>query len=259
MDLRIESPFPAHAYPRVWGWIETFRSRVLDDFSPQSLPEYLERCLADSDRLKTWAVYRDGELGGMVTFEQWNPMLGTCHCLFKKALWGRAVTLPALQQIAQEIFTDTKTTKIAMCVFHDNRPIRSLLTDLGAVIEGTYKAHTMRNGKPCDMIAFALFKDQFEDKLNATISDSSRDRRNQFDSGRSAVQPSQDVHADGDAHAVAGDTGAREPPPAVQPGQHDEPASRIRPDPLIGNGCNQPQLHGHSRASIGSDGGAGIR
>ena len=42
--VRVESPFPAHAVPRIWTWIERFRNRVADDFAPQTLEEFAEDC-----------------------------------------------------------------------------------------------------------------------------------------------------------------------------------------------------------------------
>lgn len=169
MTITVESPFPLHSLPRVWGWIQSFRNRVADDFGPQTLEAFVEKGIADAERVRTWAVYRDGELGGMVTFEKWTEILGTCHCLFKREMWGRKTTLPALEQILKEIFAEG-ILKISLCVFADNKAIIALVKDLGGVTEGHYRNHTRRNGELVDMVAIALFQEGFE---HATSSRSS--------------------------------------------------------------------------------------
>lgn len=201
MQIEVVSPFPMQSLPRVWGWIQSFRNRVVDDFSPKTLDAFVEKSLADAAALTTWAVYRDGELGGMVSFERWTPVLGTCHCLFKREMWGRKTTLPALRQIAGEIF-GTGVSKISMCVFSDNKAIIALVKDLGAVTEGHYRKHTLRGGQLVDMTAIALFKDEFE---NANISDCSGSRRDLLADRRSPGGPAEDEHHHDNPDVVSGD------------------------------------------------------
>jgi RimJ/RimL family protein N-acetyltransferase len=205
MPIHVISPFPTHSLPRVWGWIETFRNRVVDDFSPQTLDAFVAKSMADAESMTTWAVYRDGELGGMISFQRWTPVLGTCHCLFKREMWGRKTTLPALQQIASEIFA-TGIAKICLCVFSDNKAIIALVKELGAVTEGHYRNHTLRNGQLVDMTAIALFKEGFE---NASTSNRSGNRGNLLNRGRSARGAKEDInqHEHVHAHLVAGDAG----------------------------------------------------
>jgi RimJ/RimL family protein N-acetyltransferase len=221
--IEVVSPFPLQSLPRVWRWIQSFRDRVSDDYSPQTLDAFVEKALADAGRLQTWAVYRDGELGGMVSFERWTDVLGTCHCLFKREMWGRKTTLPALQQIAGEIFAGG-TTKIAMCVFSDNRAIKALIKDLGGVTEGQYRKHTMRGGQLVDMTALALFKEGFEAQ-HASTSNSGGDRGSVLAGRRSPGGPVETVHADNDAELVTGDAGPAEEALGLQLG------------PAHGSGC----------------------
>jgi hypothetical protein len=42
-------------------------------------------------RQKTWAVYGDGELGGLITFERLSPWLGTAYCLFQPDFQGKGI------------------------------------------------------------------------------------------------------------------------------------------------------------------------
>lgn len=223
-SIQVLSPFPPHSLPRVWGWIQSFRDRVMDDYSPRTLEQFVEKSLADAGALTTWAVYRDGELGGMVSFQRWSDVLGTCHCLFKREMWGRKVTLPALEQILEQVFA-TGVSKIALCVFSDNQAIKALIKDLGGVTEGHYRKHTMRGGKLVDMTALALFKEGFQAHY-ASTSDSSRDRRSLQPDRRSPGGPVENVHADDDAELVAGDAGVAEAPLGLQLGPPDGPGSR---------------------------------
>lgn len=203
MKIEVVSPFPLESLPRVWMWIESFRSRVADDYGPQTLDAFVKQSIESVDSMTTWAVYRDGELGGMVSFQKWSPVLGTCHCLFKREMWGRKTTQPALEQIAREIFA-TGIGKISMCVFADNKAILSLLKSLGAVNEGHYRQHTMRGGKLVDMTAIALFREGFE---NANSSSSSRDRGSVIDPGRDLGGKAEDHDQHDHAAMVAGNAG----------------------------------------------------
>lgn len=157
--VTIESPFPSYALPRVWGWLETVKSRVADDFGPKTAMEWVDRQSESTE--KTWGVYRDGELGGMISFQQYTGWLGTAHCVFKPDFWGRAITRPAVELALKEMF-GSGIEKLSFYVFSDNRAIRSLLSEFGATVEGNLKRHTMRNGKPADMVALAIFKEKFD-------------------------------------------------------------------------------------------------
>lgn len=208
MKIEVVSPFPLESLPRVWMWIQSFKNRVADDYGPKTLDQFVEKSMSEIPSMITWAVYRDGELGGMVTFQRWSPVLGTCHCLFKKEMWGRKTTLPALQEIAQEIF-DSGVHKISMCVFSDNKAIIALLKDLGGVTEGHYRQHTVRGGKLVDMTLIALFEEGFN---HAASSSSSRDRGSVVDHRRDLGGKVEDLDQHDDADLVAGDDG-----PAIAP------------------------------------------
>jgi RimJ/RimL family protein N-acetyltransferase len=208
--IEVISPFPQQSLPRVWQWIESFRNRVVDDYSPQTLDAFVRKSIEDQGTLQTWAVYRDGELGGMVSFEKWTEHLGTAHCLFKREMWGRKTTRPALEQILQQIFAGS-TRKLCMNVFSDNQAIIALVKELGAVTEAHYSEHTKRNGKLVAMTGLALFKKGFEQHAGA--SDSSRDRGRKLHHRGSAL-PAKDLeHVDDNAQLVAG--GHAAPGPAA--------------------------------------------
>lgn len=157
--VEIHSPFPTAEIPRIWGWIEPFRWRVSDDFSPKTLTEFITFYRAQAERAKTWAVYRDGELGGAITYEQVSPIVGTAHCVFKKSFWGRKTTIPALQAAIGQMFECC--TKLSLPVMDGNKAMLSLLRELGASKEGALEKHTLRDGKPVDLVLLALFKEKF--------------------------------------------------------------------------------------------------
>jgi RimJ/RimL family protein N-acetyltransferase len=159
-EVSLRSPFPPEDVPRIWEWIEPFRNRVSDDFSPKTLMEFLVYFREQSMRSHTWAVYRSGELGGLVTYEKISPVVGTAHCIFKKSFWGRATTMPALQAAIHEMFGES--VKLTLPVMDGNKAMLSLLSDLGASREGVLEKHTVRGGKPINVVMLALFRDTFD-------------------------------------------------------------------------------------------------
>jgi len=159
-SVTVASPFPDHAWPRVWTWIQTFRARVCDDFAPKTLEEFVEQTLERAARERTWGVYRDDELGGLITFEQVNPVTGISHLLFKRSFWGEATTIPAIATVYREIF-ESGIRKICSAAFRDNYAILELARKIGAREEGLLRQQTQRNGRMVDMTALGLLKEDF--------------------------------------------------------------------------------------------------
>ena len=159
--LRLESPFPEYALPRVWTWIEDFRHRVADDFSPRTLGGFMRHWAERKPFRKTWGVWRGEELGGLVIYEPWQPGVGTSHALFKRSFWGRTTTRQALELVYAELF-DSGVRKVVSFPFRANNAIIALGKSLGAVTEGLLKAQTLRDGQPVDVIILSLFKEDFE-------------------------------------------------------------------------------------------------
>jgi RimJ/RimL family protein N-acetyltransferase len=159
--IEVVSPFPEFAVPRVWDWIETFRQKVCDDYSPATREAFVGQTLAQlASGVRSWAIYRDGDLGGMVTYQAWNPKVGTAHVVFKRSFWGRETTETALRAIAGEIFS-SGAEKITAYFFEDNHALRGLLKRFGAKREGWFEAQTVRGGKPIAIEAVGLFKEKF--------------------------------------------------------------------------------------------------
>lgn len=210
MEIRTESPFPEYAWPRVWSWIETFRHRVADDFGPKTLEEFVEQRMAATHE-KTWAVYRDGELGGIVSFQALTPWLGTAHCLFKKNLWGFETTIPALRAVAEEIFA-TGIWKLTVMPFRDNLQIKGVLKRLGAECEGTLREHTVREGKPVDVLLYGLTRKRFEDAIRSSSTDNCvSDRGRSLGGGIPAEREAENQHELVDTNTIPGDAATPEP------------------------------------------------
>jgi RimJ/RimL family protein N-acetyltransferase len=158
-DWRIISPFPEKRWPRVWVWVEEFRLRVMDDFAPQTLEEFVAQRLASHEA--TYGVERAGELGGLIVVQPVTPHLASAHCLFKKTFWGHETTLMALRQVFAEWFEHTPTQKISSIAFADNHQILAMVRKLGGNKEGHLYKHTLRDGKPTDQMVLGIHKNDF--------------------------------------------------------------------------------------------------
>jgi RimJ/RimL family protein N-acetyltransferase len=164
--ISVVKPFPPNAVPRIWRWMSDVPCRVCDDFAPCTLEEFLAQW-EQRRGVDTWGVLRNGELGGYVSFEKLTPVVGTVHVLFKRSFWGRGTTIPALELVYAQAFEQSGVSKILSLVFRDNHAIRALARHVGAREEGIFRNHTMRNGKPVDMVAIGLLKGEFLSWLNS--------------------------------------------------------------------------------------------
>lgn len=165
MAVRVESPFPAYALPRVWLWIEEFRDRIADDFAPQTRDEFVDQwAIAAADKTrKSWGVWRNDDLGGLVIWQPDPriPGLGKSNAVFKKSFWGRTTARPALAEIYMELFA-SGVRKIQTAPFRSNNAVISLAKSLGARSEGVFERHTLRRGKWVDVARLAIFKEDFD-------------------------------------------------------------------------------------------------
>lgn len=207
MTIDVQSPFPAYAWPRVWEWIQPFKARVSDDFSPQDLDDFVAGNLALAKHSKTWAVYRDGELGGVIWIEPRTPVLVQSHVVFKRAFWGRATTEVAIRQVYSQVF-DAGVGKIASFVFERNHDIVHLAKSLGARKEGLLRNHTMQNGEPVNMVALGLLREDFY----ASFSNGSNYRRIRTRGRTGRPKQNDDVNVDVDPELHSGTNGDPESP-----------------------------------------------
>ena len=197
MEIEVTSPFPTESLPRVWAWNERFRHQVSDDFSPQTQGEFVDAMLASADLQKTWAVYGDGELGGMITYQRLTPWVGTAHIFVKPKFQGKGLAPPALKIAFAEMFADG-IGKLSFYPLAGNWAVGSLLINLGAKREGSLRSQTIAGGKPIDMHIYGLLKEEFEHAMGTARS--RRDRGSELhhrgDTGGPGKDPDLHDHAD---------------------------------------------------------------
>lgn len=185
--------------------MQEFRHRVADDFAPQTLGEFVAAW--GQRKQQTWGVDRDGELGGLVTFEAWNPVSGTIHAMFKRSFWGQGIARDAISQVLAGIF-ERGYQKIVGLPYNDNDAILSLLKGIGFKREGVLRGQTKRDGVLVDLAVIGLTKEGFEN----AVANSSRTDGGGHIGGR-VVEPQQDKHSDQNADVGTGGRGAEGPAP----------------------------------------------
>ncbi len=157
--MRVESPFPAWAWPLVWQWMQSFRARVCDDFSPETYDQFA-RGMTQARPGDTWAVYRDEDLGGMIWLPRISPVLSGAHVTFSRPFWGLETTVPAARAAFAPAF-ESGTEKICATVFADNHQVRAFARALGFREEGVRRSHTQRGGRLVDMVELGVLKEDF--------------------------------------------------------------------------------------------------
>ena len=163
-------PFPDVALPLLWQWIEEARTQVADDFAPQTPTEFiaLERARVADGSIINFAIYRDFELGGYVKVVPTGPITCDAHCIFKRDFYGTQTTLPALNDVARQLF-EAGIERITLSTLAQNAAIRALLRKLGAVEEGRLREATRQNSLPVDVVVFGLLKHEWEARQNAEV------------------------------------------------------------------------------------------
>jgi len=147
----------------VWEWILPFYERVSDDGGPKTRDEFVAREMARAAAplYETWGVWRDGELGGLVTFERADARApaGWTHALFKQAFFGWKTTIPALRLVYGELFGRGVET-IRGEVFEKNSAMIALARRLGAKTYSVPKA-TLKGGQAINLTGLVLTKERF--------------------------------------------------------------------------------------------------
>jgi len=149
--------FDPSDWPVIWKWIERYYWKVADDYAPKTLREFVDASIRRGSR--NFGVYRDGELGGLIMFDQLSPILCECHIYFKRSFWGWGTTVPALRLAHAWATGPGGYKKGTSPVFESNRLMVRLLEHLGAVQEGFFRNHTTQRGKPVNVLYFSIFKE----------------------------------------------------------------------------------------------------
>jgi RimJ/RimL family protein N-acetyltransferase len=198
--IEIREPFPEYAWPQVWHWTRDIASRVEDDFAPKTLEAFVEYSVDLAARSRTWGVWRDGELGGLMLLEPLNPVAGLAHLVFKRSFWGRATTDHAILAACRQVF-ESGLLKVCGMVFEDNNAVRAMYRRIGFREEGKLHGQTLRGGKPVNVIACGMTKEIWDGINNGTRGAARREEQ-------LAQQPDLDVqqHNDAELHAGANTT-----------------------------------------------------
>lgn len=161
--MRIDSPFPADCYDRLWAWLNEWPERNFDDTFPkewgvlQFAQHMRERSLSGE---QTWMISNDvGEPCGIVCCQPMYPwaarLRGIC---FARGMMPPAQKREAVRQIIANPFS-MGVEKMSAQYFAHNTRIAKFLTDLGFREEGYLKAETRQQGKPVDCVLVALHRE----------------------------------------------------------------------------------------------------
>ena len=210
-NITITEPFESWAWPSAYAWAERCRSMFADGTVPSSLAAFVESNSVRFRSSRTFGLWKDGTIGGVVILEPASPHVVTAHILLSKRLWG----IPAvqLQEAARLAFeADPALIRIQAFVPAWNRLAIALCLRLGASLEGTLRSATLRNGKPADAVVMALTREDW----NGIESRRIRGRNNQFVNGQLANQ--QHVQPDPGDDAGRDRNGAAERPGGIERG-----------------------------------------
>lgn len=191
--IELREPFPEYAWPQVWSWTRAFASRVEDDWAPKTLDTFVQQFTSMGDRARTFAVSRDGELGGLFVMESVNPHCGMVHAVFKKAFWGRTISDEAARLGFDIAFEELG--KLSGLVFKDNHAVRAWYKRIGFREEGLLVGQTLRGGKPVDVVICGLTKEAWKHGRN----DSTRSIAGREEQQR--IEPNHDDGLELDVHA----------------------------------------------------------
>jgi hypothetical protein len=154
--MRVVSPFPDSGWPALFAWIKhEIQARVLDDYAPIDIDSFVE--LMRQSGYRSWAVERDGEIGGFVSFQSTNARAGTCWFIFRPRFLSDAPA--ALSAVLQDLFAG-ECRRVVFLPFVDNGWAVRILKDLGAVLEGTLRGSTLRAGVPANQFVMALLSSE---------------------------------------------------------------------------------------------------
>ena len=159
MQLGLTIPFPDELLPKLWAWVNGRRGAQANDFGVGEFP-YFAAWFHDQVAFSA-GLCLDGAIAGCVVVvrDPGDPTLGIVHFSTDRALWGRRNTRPVIAQALQAAFEQGGFGKLAGHIFHDNRLAIRLCREIGAVVEGHLRKHTLVGGERVDMVVFGLLKE----------------------------------------------------------------------------------------------------
>jgi RimJ/RimL family protein N-acetyltransferase len=163
--ITIQKPFPIQYVPRIWAWTEQFRDRISDDFAARSVEDLVAGFQAkQSAGVETWAVYLDGQVGGVVSVSYGHPAIAETGSVFRADFWrDEKLVVEALRMVYGRVFSEhPEVEKLYSAAIKFQRiPMVGVLRALGGGRAGVLPRHTKRGGKWVDMVGLELFRDKF--------------------------------------------------------------------------------------------------
>lgn len=157
--IGIIAPFPNEELIHAWEWMHEFPNANMDDTCSDNSENFIKNTRMRLTYELSWGAVVDGKVKGIICFNRFNERLGFFHGIcFSKGNFERKQKQWILRSILQELFA-RKIEKVCATYFADNEKIDKFLKDLGAIREGYFRRHTVRNGLPIDMVQVAFFPD----------------------------------------------------------------------------------------------------
>jgi len=165
-DVDLITPFPASEIHRIWGWIQCFRSIILDDTVPKERDKFLDYMAQYIDRTASFGIIdKNGLLGmphpapiiGVVTFEPIAPTNGYFHVASTRRAWGSRLVDQAGVRLIDYLFNQyLNLTRVSAYVHCKNRPAQALLKRVGFKMEGVIADLISSGGQPNDALHFGV-------------------------------------------------------------------------------------------------------
>lgn len=174
--ITVSSPFPRAELPSLFCWQERIRASAIDDSRPNELEAFMDwsRIMNDEwDRIgfQTWAASKDGEIGGYVearipTEQVSSEVVGELRyhaqmeMIFKREMYGLNCTVPALNLVLRDLFSDTTDAVFFPTLAH-NKFLPEIFNAVGARPMGAISPR-MQNGNPVDTEMWVITATQWE-------------------------------------------------------------------------------------------------
>jgi len=159
--IQITEPFPEWAWPLAWSWVEGQRDRVFDDSGPKTDVEFVSRYIDLYQNGRTYGIWKDGRIGGVIGFEFNSGTCATAHILVSRRLWGKENS-EAFREAARQMFESLPALlRIQAFVPASNRLAVMLAKRMGGVFEGRLRDVGMMGGEPVDADLIALTRKDF--------------------------------------------------------------------------------------------------
>jgi len=102
--VKVAAGFERHLLPRVWGWIEPHREKLMGDHDPQSVQEFMASWDHPNILANSFTVKVDGELGGVVRFSAVRRGIAEAVAFFPRYTFRQNVLQQGLAEALRSYF-----------------------------------------------------------------------------------------------------------------------------------------------------------